>query len=528
MTSVIKNVDYVCSKWPGSEDSKCSECHGMLSRWNFARLCQKKDVTTHLFEYTTQLMVDNDFKIHNILPVQIMFCLKEKNTKKLNSHRWFFNAFAACLNPNICILLDVGTKLQKPQYTISFDHDPHVGGACGEIKVDLGCKCRNLLNPLVTSQNFEYKMSNILDKPSKSVFGYILVLPGAFSAYRYKALMNGPLEAYFKGVVSGAPKIYIVEANTYLAEDRILSFKLVTKKYEKWILKYIKSAKAETDVPNNVPEFISQSHQWLNGSFFIAFYSIAKFTHIWNSGQLLYHKILLQIQFFYNSLQLIFNWFSLSTTSNSATDPFKGYGNILFDIAQSLYFIIIVISFICSMGNSPQGTKLIYTLCIILFTIIMAMMLYCSKYIIFLTVSKAEPPIDFKNPSSIQEALKNSAFQDIIISGDNINLENLNGASLTEEEDTVRIVIKEKNLNVAYLNIINELRNKDQSHGEMQHRNIFTKKDDYYRLFRTYLVLSWIFTNGFVIFLFTSNTFTSYFSIYDYSSAYNPYLAFGR
>ena len=111
-----------------------------------------------------------------------------------------------------------------------FDMHANVGGACGEICVDTGKGCSLLLkSPLAASQNFEYKMSNILDKPLESVFGYISVLPGAFSAYRYKALQNGPngkgpLASYFKGEAmhgDGVNSAGLFERNMYLAEDRM-------------------------------------------------------------------------------------------------------------------------------------------------------------------------------------------------------------------------------------------------------------------------------------------------------------------
>lgn len=54
-----------------------------------------KPVTAHIYEYTTQISVDPDLKFRGqekgIMPVQILFCLKERNQKKINSHRWFFN-----------------------------------------------------------------------------------------------------------------------------------------------------------------------------------------------------------------------------------------------------------------------------------------------------------------------------------------------------------------------------------------------------------------------------------------------------
>jgi chitin synthase len=69
-------------------------------------------------------------------------------------------------------------------------------------------------------------MTNIPDKPSESMFGYITVLPGAFSAYRYIALQNdqmgeGPLQKYFLGEKMHGAGAVIFTSTMYLAEDRV-------------------------------------------------------------------------------------------------------------------------------------------------------------------------------------------------------------------------------------------------------------------------------------------------------------------
>ncbi|KIK31819.1 glycosyltransferase family 2 protein [Suillus luteus UH-Slu-Lm8-n1] len=134
-------------------------------------------------------------------------------------------------------------------------------------------------------------MSYILDKPLESVFGYISVLPGAFSAYRYRALLNGPdgngpLASYFKGeAMHGWYAIFFLQFLLPSTIDRILCFEIVIKKREGWILRYVKSAKAATDVPTTVPEFISQRRRWLNGSLVASFHSTIFFYRIWTSGQ---------------------------------------------------------------------------------------------------------------------------------------------------------------------------------------------------------------------------------------------------
>jgi len=64
----------------------------------------------------------------------------------------------------------------------AFDINSKICGACGEIVVLKGTYGPYLNSALVAAQNFEYKMSNIVVKPLKSVFGYIDVPPGTFSA----------------------------------------------------------------------------------------------------------------------------------------------------------------------------------------------------------------------------------------------------------------------------------------------------------------------------------------------------------
>jgi chitin synthase len=77
-------------------------------------------------------------------------------------------------------------------------------------------------------------------------------------------------------------------------------------------LKYVKSAKASTDVPTTVAEFISQRRRWLNGSLFASIHATVFFFRIWTSGQGFFRKLALQFEFIYNALQLLFTWTSLA------------------------------------------------------------------------------------------------------------------------------------------------------------------------------------------------------------------------
>ncbi|GAA6062795.1 hypothetical protein JCM10212_002164 [Sporobolomyces blumeae] len=385
-----------------------------------------KDVQAHLFEYTTNVVVDGSGNVKGgVSPVQILFCLKETNKKKLNSHRWAFNAFCPQLRPNVCVLIDVGTKPAGDSiYKLwkAFDRDAKVGGACGEITVDTGRGCSNLVNPLVAAQNFEYKMSNILDKPLESTFGFISVLPGAFSAYRYKALIGKPLEAYFLGEKMHAPGAIasLSDSNMYLAEDRILCFEIVAKKGERWVLRYVKT-KASTDVPDSLAEFISQRRRWNNGAFFAALHATTHYYRLLTSGQSFLRKIWISIIFLYNMVQLFFSFVGLSSfylafffLCNSATadpskDPFGGYGSDIISVANGLFISTIGVTIVCALGNKPSGSRWWYMFVVIVFAALFCIAAYCTVWTVYLQLR------EIQDWSNIGQILQESGFRDIVI-----------------------------------------------------------------------------------------------------------------
>ncbi|QIW95776.1 hypothetical protein AMS68_001294 [Peltaster fructicola] len=404
-----------------------------------------KETVAHIFEYTTQLSVTANQQLirpmddssSTLPPVQMMLCLKQKNSKKINSHRWLFTAFGRMLNPEVCILLDAGTKPgHKALLALweAFYNDKDLGGACGEIHALLGRGWRNLINPLVASQNFEYKISNILDKPLESSFGYVSVLPGAFSAYRFRAIMGRPLEQYFHGDHTlakqlgnkGIEGMNIFKKNMFLAEDRILCFELVAKAGSKWHLTYVKASKGETDVPEGAAEFIGQRRRWLNGSFAATIYSLVHFGRMYRSGHNIIRMFFFHIQLLYNISSVFLSWFALgsfwltttvildlvgspSSVNNQTAWPFGTTATpIINTIIKYFYLAFLFLQFILALGNRPKGSKFSYIMSFVFFGIVQ---LYISVDSIYLVVKAfTTPDLQFFKPGGNAEEVASSFF----------------------------------------------------------------------------------------------------------------------
>ena len=104
-----------------------------------------------------------------------------------------------------------------------FERDQGCGAVTGELTVE-----RPFRNFLTAVQFCEWKTAHLLNKPIESMCGYLTVLPGAFSAFRWDAVQGDPLRAYFLGLYAQS-ELNAFESNMFLAEDRILCLEIVAK-----------------------------------------------------------------------------------------------------------------------------------------------------------------------------------------------------------------------------------------------------------------------------------------------------------
>ena len=88
------------------------------------------------------------------------------------------------------------------------------------------------------------------------------------------------------------------------------------------------------------------------------------------------------------------------TKQEGSLDPFPAQlGPQIFSVSQGFYIMSVVIVFICSLGNRPQGSKWLYNMSIFFFAIIMILMLYVGAFSIINTLEA----IKFKRYASFAD-----------------------------------------------------------------------------------------------------------------------------
>ena len=135
-------------------------------------------------------------------------------------------------------------------------------------------------------------------------------------------------------------------------------------------------------------------------------------------------------------MNLIFNWFSIGNfylifvflgngiVQARGTDPFFGAGAIVFITLRQLYLFSVIMIFVASLGNRPQGSKMLYTFSFLLFALIMGVMLYMSGFTIYLAVKNVIDTSTVVDESGnrktdvgiLTQLILKPAFRDLVLS----------------------------------------------------------------------------------------------------------------
>ena len=339
----------------------------------------------HLFQSETRSNMDlpdiQGIGQNVILPTyNFFFGIKHLNGGKIDSHLYYFRGFCEYLNPKYTFLLDIGTQPLPKSLSVLYqyleNHD-QCSGVCGEIEVDTTVdKKSTCLTPsyfLVIAQFVEYKLSNFVDKAFETLFGFVSVLPGAFSGYRWKAINGPPLVQYFKGL--DKTNLTCFQSNMYLAEDRIMCLSIVVNTERNDTLAYVPGAVAVTDPPKSLEQFMKQRRRWINGSNFASFYVLSNCYGIFKSRHSKTRKFAMFFLFLYYFLNSLLTWilvgsfyatFSILLRATFPADDTDKIGDTANTI-ENIYIMCLLLTTIWALCKAIQKSGFLYCLVTVIF-----------------------------------------------------------------------------------------------------------------------------------------------------------------
>ncbi|KAJ2361212.1 hypothetical protein IW150_007300, partial [Coemansia sp. RSA 2607] len=258
-------------------------------------------------------------------------------------------------------------------------------------------------------------------------------------------------------------------------------------------------------------------------------------------------------------------------------DPFHGAGYYVMEVFRELYILALIMQFVLSLGNRPQGTKAIYRLSVALFTIIMILITYVAIYGVVYTA------VHTNYNGGVKDLLSQEKFRDIVISmaatygvyifssflyfepwhmftsfiqytlwqpssinilmvyafcnthdvswgtkGDTSVATDLGDAKVSKKDGVdvvyVSLAADDADIDVDYEGWVANLSKPEDK--TPQKRDAQTKREDQNKIFRTSLVLAWMSTNTVLAMVISSEWFADVTTKVDSTGSHNPYLSF--
>jgi len=282
-------------------------------------------------------------------------CLKRKNKGLHDSLFWFLNLFCVNLEPKYCALLHCGVQ-PAPDATFlllqKLQSSPKVAGACGQVKV----KNPNYYNYIEASQDAEYILNNILEKPFRSLLG--LASSKSFVAYKWNSLK----ETLDSRVLQREQSCAL--SNAVYSYQALITAELVPKNCE-----FVNQAKSYTVIPKHTGPLVAQRKKWVNGDLFSLKYYLSTKLPIYT----MVSSLSTGLQCLAPGIIYLLVHIALERSFGARTllEVFYGF----------LWFLVVVVS----LGNQPQDNALVLLVLGILQTgvIMFAVGLYTNQMYIW-------------------------------------------------------------------------------------------------------------------------------------------------